>query len=495
MFIGGLPIPVIEQFYALLKSVDSARVFVCCSGSFRSERTIHKFNPAAEIISNDVSFYSCVLGGWLADEPIDFRLIGELAWLEELLEGAEPKRRVAGAVLALELSDWAKGKPNPYKQRHFDHLKANAEAYLSTLQAKLAAAFGDLKLAGFRARDWVEHIDEAISEGATIVTFPPFYKGGYEALYRWLDARVEWQRPTYELFDPKDLPALVDKIDVSGSPYIFISDKLLERHEPRTLWRAPGRADHWLYASSGEAHVSRTESIGKPFAYKVLDPSKLTAKTQVRIERADGPRAMYIRSIYLKKTIAPVAGRANFFVWLDDMLAGVLVYSPSTFFHRPDSIYLMSDVSVTRERRVLKLISRLALNAVVLKTIEALLMQRIGFVETTAFSEHPVSMKYRGLFELLARREAKPPATGWQLQYGGEALLESPQQAYDWWWSNHGEDKQTSSRGQGRGSGRRGGRQLGAAGDRDRGNGLPDAAAADAERPVHDHGADEPAPG
>ena len=37
MFLGGLPTPVIEQFIALFAEMPQHEVFVCCSGSFRSE--------------------------------------------------------------------------------------------------------------------------------------------------------------------------------------------------------------------------------------------------------------------------------------------------------------------------------------------------------------------------------------------------------------------------------------------------------------------------
>lgn len=373
-------------------------------------------------------------------------------------------------MLALEISDWAKGKANPYKLAHRRELERDIEGRLDHLQAKLAGAFGDLALADFCGRDWLDHIDAAIERGATIVTFPPFYKGGYEALYKHLDANVEWDRPAYAVFDPKDLPHVVDKIADSGVDYVFISDQKLDGREPRTVWKAPGRADHWLYANAGRSSVIRDDTTGRPFLFRPLEVGSLTKDSVCEVVKIDGPRAMYVRSMYLKKSIAPVAGRCNFLVLIDGMLAGCLVFSPSKFFTRPDSVYLLSDVSVTQAHRVSKLISRLALNGEVLRSIAAQLLQTIGYVETTAFSDHPASMKYRGLFELLARREATPPMHGYQLQYGGALLPESPQQAYEWWWGKHAdtakaiEDRAAAGGRAAPGAQRgRGGRQLAAA--------------------------------
>lgn len=446
MFIGGVPQQVIDQLYGLLPELDTSRVYVCCSGSFRSERAILQFDPAAAVFSNDVSFYSCVLGGWLADQAVPYRLVRELEWLEALIgEEADPARRAAGVCLALEVSDWAKGKPNPYKATHLAHLKNHASDLLVHLQAKLAAAFGERRLAGFMARDWREHAEQAITEGATIIGFPPTYKGGYEAMYRWLDANVEWSPPSFDTYDPADLPAIVARIAMLSPSWCFISDHLLPDMEARTLYQAPGKRPVYLYASAGEARVSRSERRGKPFAFTPLEPGRIHRESICRVERALAPEAFYVRTLFLKKSVSPTTARISFFVYIDDMLAGVLAYKKNELArvvvkaHFADGVYLLSDLSTTRERRVSKLISRLALNGQVLDSVAAFLLHRIGFVETTAFSDHPASMKYRGIFKLLGRREAPPPDHGWQLQYGGERLAETPQQAFDWWWSKHGQ--------------------------------------------------------
>ena len=445
MFLGGLSISVIEQVYQLLSGVDTSRVYICCSGSFRSERTIYQYNRDAQLFSNDVSLFSCVIGRWLADDPLPFRFIDELEPLEAFLVDASPTRRVAAVSFALDVTNWASGKQNPYKQAHYRELMTHADDYITQLQAKIAGAFGLMKLARYDGRDWIVHMEEALAEKATIVTFPPFYKGDYEKLYKWLDERVEWERPTYDLYDPKNLPALVDRIRDSDSDYIFISDQKIPGHEPRALWRAHGRADCWLYARRGEARLQRSAPKIRPFNYKVLDVGKITENSVVTVTPADAPDAFYVRQIYVKKSIMITSARFNFFVYIDDMLAGVMAYDPLDFnrnaVDRRDVIYLLSDLAVTTQARVSKLIVRLTRNMNVLKVVEARQLEPIGYVVTTAFSENPVSMKYRGVYDLLDRREAHAPMVGFQLRYGAEAIDETPQQAFEWWWLNHGGKK------------------------------------------------------
>jgi hypothetical protein len=36
------------------------------------------------------------------------------------------------------------------------------------------------------------------------ISFPPTYEGGYERLFKKLDAIFDWPRPAYEVFSPED---------------------------------------------------------------------------------------------------------------------------------------------------------------------------------------------------------------------------------------------------------------------------------------------------
>lgn len=400
-----------------------------------------------------------MLGKWLAGDDLDYRFTGELQPLGDLVEGASPRRRMAAVGIALDLAEFGRGKRNRYKQAHFDHLMLDIEDLLTKTEAKLQAAFGELKLAGFHAGDWLEQLQFALDEKATVVTFPPFYKAGYENLYKWLDANVEWANPVYPMFDPANLQVTVDQIVASDIGFVIGSGKLLDRPEPKSLFTPITGTPHYLYARDGDARLIRPKANLKPFKFEPLDLAKLTADSKVELRKVDGGRAMYVRNMFLKKSIKPAPGRWNYLIYLDGMLAGVLVYDPSKFGPRPDCIYLLSDVSVSREAKVSKLISRLATNQVVIGDIAARALAKMSYVVTTAFSDHPVSMKYRGIFELLSRKEAEAPATGFQLQYGSEVRGETPQDAYSWWWSTHVSQASAVERqGNGRSSGRAGGR-------------------------------------
>lgn len=110
-----------------------------------------------------------------------------------------------------------------------------------------------------------------------------------------------------------------------------------------------------------------------------------------------------LRSRYLNPRIAP--GAANLAVAVKDgagRVLGVFAMAPSSF--TPDEAYLLSDFAVapTGYPRLSKLIVLAATSS------EARLLCQRAFcrrraVSTTAFSNNPVSMRYRGLLRLTKR--------------------------------------------------------------------------------------------
>lgn len=437
MFIGSLPTPVLAQVAQLLDEVPHDRVFVCCSGAFRLERAVLAKNPTAQVLANDVSLYSCAIGHWLAGGEQQFRFVADLAWLEDVLAGACIERRVAAVGWALELSKYGKGKRNAFKDAHLNHLRENANTYLDVAEAKLRKAFEGVRLAGFVPGDWLDHAERAMAEGATIMTFPPTYKGGYEAQFKWVDANTDWERPAYKLYDPESFPDVLARIHGRGKPYLIAADRLVDEPRPRTHHQAPGKKSVYCYASSGDARYSRKQSLGKPFVYKRLDLNAVTDDSKLTVTRCEGAHAMYVRSVFMKKTIEPAPAMWNYFVWIDDMLAGCICYALDThgkaITGRDDNIYLLSDLSTTRDGQVSKLIARVATNKRVLDDIAHRFLRPMGYVLTTAFSDHPQSMKYRGVFELLSRKDAQPPQKGFVLNYGSVARTENLDDAFRWW--------------------------------------------------------------
>jgi len=70
-------------------------------------------------------------------------------------------------------------------------------------------------------------------------------------------------------------------------------------------------------------------------------------------------------------------------------------------------IYMLSDFALSPRSRVSKLVAMLATCASVIGRLEIKLVQRIDTVVTTAFTDQPVSMKYRASSKSLGAAQGR----------------------------------------------------------------------------------------
>lgn len=105
--------------------------------------------------------------------------------------------------------------------------------------------------------------------------------------------------------------------------------------------------------------------------------------------------------------------------------------------------YLMSDFPVrpTRYPKLAKLVLMAALSREAQLLMEQHSNRRIRSIATTAFTNRPVSMKYRPLFRVLTRKETPAEAFDYAVTYGaplGEWTLE---EALKRWRTRWGDDE------------------------------------------------------
>jgi len=444
MFFGAVPDKLIEQILKVIDFGQWEETFVCCSGTFRIERGILQRHPDAKIFSNDVSIFSVPLGRYLMGEETPIQFHGQLEFVEELLQGAPYIDRLSALLVATDYAKHASGKPNVFKTKHSAHYRKHFAELTKKTSVKVAASMKGLTLSGFNACDWLLHAKEAMRRGAGIAAFPPFFRGDYEAMFRFVNENVAWTAPRYDLYNPEDLPLIVENIRESGSPYCVLTDQVLEGHTPCIEFVSGRKVPHFCYASTEHASFRRFYQSGTPFRYKPVDFTKLTPTTKCTIVPADHNGVAFIKDVYLQKTIIHSAGRGNFWVYLDDMLLGAIVYELGKYNGAGETekqLYLLSDVTTSREGRLSKLVAKAALCKSVVHEMEKKFLERFDVVVTTARTKNPVSMKYRGIYDKRSMRPSDdpkdPPGTN-IIQYARGPIVDTPQQVYDWWWKQYG---------------------------------------------------------
>ena len=427
MFVGAAPKPVIEQITRVVPFGEWGKVFVGCSGSFRFDRAVKQRHWKVEVHSNDVSLLSCGLGALATGKTFDLTFKDRLRFMQTKLKSDDFRGRVAAVMVALQM---AKHKgDNPRAVSHFRHYQNNFDRFLDGARDKLDGFLEGLAIESFTAGNFNGQVARAVAEGGGVAAFPPTYKGGYERIYKFLDEHTDWPAPDYELWDPAGLEGWVQDLDSNGVRYCVISDRLFESLEPVAVFRGSVNKPIYAYADSTKASVKGKQYRSAPFGYTVVDPAALTAAATVKIVRAKSEHMNFLKDRYLAKGIQHVTGMDNFLVYLDDHLAGGFILNRPKFGEQ-DSLYLLSDFALAWEPRLSKLIAMLATSREIVQLMERKLLIKVKRIKTTAFTDKPISMKYRGVYELTARKAGF-------LNYASGVREQSPQDIYGEWFQKH----------------------------------------------------------
>ncbi|MBS7703297.1 V-type ATPase 116kDa subunit family protein [Chelatococcus asaccharovorans] len=447
-FLGVVPATLVGAIIRLCRPDEWKEVFVACSGTFRTERGLAGRFPDLVVRSNDVSLFSTALGRLATTEPLDFTFKGDLAFIENLgLQ--DPRDRMAAILVALDYSAFLRGKANRFKVAHAAHYREHFWDLVQATRPKLDKVLHQMRITSYFGGDFRDHIAEAIERGAGVIAYPPTFRGGYEKLFEVLHANVDWQPPPYRMFDPKDIGEVVRGLENSASPYFVYCDQPVDGLDPVIRLDQAGKRVIYGYGRAKETSFRVRRYGGKPFAYRPIDLTRLGPATEVRIVKATGAQVDFLRSTYLQKSIQFASGDYQALVFLDDMLAGAIIYQRSTFAFTPetaDQLYLLSDFATTRAGRLAKLIARIATLRSVIRPFERATLEHFDRLLTTAFSDHPEAMKYRGSWKVINRRENPDGTSRYLINYGSPVRDESPQQAYEWWWNRDGEAQVAAAR-------------------------------------------------
>ena len=154
-----------------------------------------------------------------------------------------------------------------------------------------------------------------------------------------------------------------------------------------------------------------------------------------------------LRAFYLSKNVTKTARESIAFGLLTKgKLFGCFAFSSSptlvnSFNHMIATpvIYEMTDfaISPTCEKHLSKLVLRCVLSKEAKMLAAKITGKRVRSVVTNAFSKNPVSMKYRGLFDILNRKVIEKNEDGsakkYNITYGAEAGQWTLQEGLEKW--------------------------------------------------------------
>ncbi|MBD1995353.1 hypothetical protein H6G00_01740 [Leptolyngbya sp. FACHB-541] len=444
MFFGPIPTKCIEQIFRVIPFDEWDRAYVCCSGSFKVEQALSRRYPQLPILSNDVSLYTTAIAQAVLQQPIKIKFQGRLIFVEQYLKDQPFPVRVAAVLVAQEMSRFCGN--NDFAKKHFEHYCQHFANFLDSAAEKLTLFAEGFSIDSYYCGDWAAHVDEAIARGGGIIAYPPPMKGEYERQYEFLDECVVWDAPTYEPYDPSRLDGILTKIEAAGIPYFILSDQAFENRKPILEFATGRKNPQYGYAFTPKStvrHLIPACQQSEAFVYEPIDMSKLKPNSKVEIVPIEAKYANFIKDIYLAKTIKHTNGILTVFVLIDGMLAGCLVYnmrilsgSGRSKKMKKDALYLLTDVVLSNQMKLAKLVTTIATSREVVNILERRLFIQIKEVWTTARTgARPMSMKYRDVYQLHHRTES--PEEGFICEYVSEVRTQSIKKMFKKWFEKY----------------------------------------------------------
>lgn len=421
MFRGSMPAALRPHVVSTAATWKSPDVWIGCSGNFTLERTIHGIRPDLRLHSNDITLYSSAIGAYLAGGDLGFQLVDRVRerhpWAAPSFDDGDRTTRLAALLQATRWCQSAFGEGR-WHERNIEGFRRQYATLLEKTEAKLRAL--KTRCEDFHAGDVVDWLDQAPSDAA-VAMYPPFEgaEKAFEADFAQLETMFEWDEPEFvELTDERrdHLYATIrDRKEwLLGSSRRFDGPEWEERL--RGIAQTTNRGVPVYVYSSEEARVAlaprqQTERVpGK----RLLPGQELEGP--LRLAEITHAQFATLRSAYMNAHIRPGSAQIAVAVLAGDHLIGVFAaIARPTQYVDPFRAYLLSDfpVAPTDYPRL----SKLVLYAALSREAEVL-YKRAGNADirrilTTAFSQNPVSMKYRGLFQLHSRKELDLDKEAW----------------------------------------------------------------------------------
>lgn len=438
MFHGSIPAEMRQLIHEYVKAWPAdEHIWIGCSGNFTIERVVNALGR--RIHSNDITGYSSALGWYFSDQGVPFTIRDDA---HHLLDWTEPYMgtdtdKVATLMLGtvfLPMID----KTGAYQTRMIDAYKRQfPDLHAKTVERVEAST---LHLESYHAKDVVEWLQDDVPADAPVIMFPPFYVGDYEEQFAGFSEYYDWPEPDYPDLT-EDRKDEMMKLVTSRERWIVGLHHKRDELEPylRSIVKTTNRGvPIYVYAKNGTKRIvtphQKTEFLGMP---KIGMDDHL--EPPIRLHPLTGGQFRSERSQFMSKGIVPGEPVIALGVSAGGKYIGTFAFAQQKY-DRNDA-YLLSDfpVSWSKYKHLAKLIVMAALSKESQLLIQRSMSRTIGTISTTAFSERPVSMKYRGPMKLVKRTEDPPDhPQKFQLQYMGDAGRWTLDELYPLFMKKHG---------------------------------------------------------
>ena len=404
-------------------------VFVVGSTLLTTDLTLGSADAGITTIPSISDPITAAMARYCLGEPIGFRPRNPERhhWMLKYCDGnATPEEELALVRISWEIFQFL-DRPAPFYRRQTAHYLDNLDKHIATCVEKTAAAMEVLKKTVVRYEEqnairFVRH-----KADGPIVVFPQEIPRDFRRYLIAYDEKYIWRNVRQREWDQARWGILVEEV-ANHPEWVIVSEK----EEPTIEEFAVGKAmknrrqpPHWIYARKlgqerrgrGYIHLppkQKVQQLPYPIQREMID-----SKKPIDLLKVDAVVFNSYRSIFLDRKIASAGASRCYLVMQDGHVLGGFGMDPQgnaagrSFTAEWCDIYAMCDFGVepTATAKLSKLVVMMMLSKEVMDDWQQFKGRKVEYLGSTAFSQHPESMKYRGIMQLFKRIET-PPGKG-----------------------------------------------------------------------------------
>jgi 16S rRNA G966 N2-methylase RsmD len=412
MFFGTTPSIVAQYIASEMLAHQPERVFVPFAGNFIVEQIAAQLPTVKEIHSTDVSLYSKAIGHGLTNNSYPIELAESVASRFGLNRNPEPLEQAAQVIFLTEsMMNVKKAEKHAFYKALDKFATQTSQASIDKILKKLVAI--KTKLAGrmsFTGQDACRLLP-SVGKGDFVFYDPPVSLGDYEKMFKAVESVYTYAPEPYTVITEELKMQQLEELHARGATIYWRTNNPIQPPSFLRLvfyYKYKYTAAYCIYSNAAKkTFVGQFKPLQEvaPALQCIGEQDVIDQNTKVEVVPVSTFITNHYRLMWVKKAQMLDSGR-GFLVLLNGKVAGCLQLAEGVKFGNALCL-INSDPACpySRYKRLSKLIIYLCCTRQVLGLVNDLsLWEHEGFT-TRVFTNEPVSMKYRGLFELVERAE------------------------------------------------------------------------------------------
>lgn len=422
MFLGVTPGFMASWLYKELARIKPKVGFVPFAGNFTVEQILSKME--VEVHSTDISLYSRAIGYGATNQSSEIELKEDLKIMFPSFAGPEPIELAKAVIFFQEVAQVLKNQDKPYYKRVADEARRDQHKYYAAISAKVHEFAEGVKGMKFYGNDAVEMM-KGIKKGDWVYLDPPTVDQGYEKMFKDLEGCFNFVMPPYTDINEAVMADILSDLHERGANVYYRrhneSDCVPKTYHEVFRYQADYDYSYRIYSNDKKSgsYVDRRTIMNDvdPHFPVISSEDEITAKSKISVIQIKDAESAHYRLMWVKNAWMKSAG-VPFAVMVDGKLIGVISLRSGMAFSL-DFTTIISDPAAPTSRysRLGKLVLLITCTQEMLDMLNDITMWEHKSFTTVVTSNHPVSMKYRGLFNLAERRPSKNPSFKNELIY------------------------------------------------------------------------------